>query len=116
MWVHRAHAAQRCKHASAATDHPPTTEWHKVQIANDSVLEQIYGPSKAVNSLHHQAIDQLAPTYRATAIADDGGVEGIEHTKLPLVAVQWHPEMMPTAATDPIFAWLIEAAASRASN
>ena len=40
----------------------------------------------------------------------DGSVEGIEHETLPIVAVQWHPEMLPTRASDPVFRWLISAA------
>ena len=32
------------------------------------------------------------------------------HHELPIVGVQWHPEMMTTRDVDPIFRWLIESA------
>ncbi|MGE5602192.1 MAG: gamma-glutamyl-gamma-aminobutyrate hydrolase family protein [Nitrososphaerales archaeon] len=47
------------------------------------------------NSFHHQAVKEVAPGFRATAWADDGIVEAIEHPEKPFaVAVQWHPEGM----------------------
>ena len=34
-------------------------------------------------------------------------VEGLEHDRLPIIAIQWHPEMLATRDTDPIFRWLV---------
>ena len=96
----------------AFIDEPGSVEQHVVTIDADSVLGQIYGCSRSVNSLHHQSVNRLGADLRVTAATDDDGVEGIEHVDRPIVAVQWHPEMLATAATDPIFTWLIEAAAS----
>lgn len=46
-----------------------------------------------VRSGHHQAVADVAPVLRATAVADDGVVEGTEHPeKTWVVGVQWHPE------------------------
>lgn len=46
-----------------------------------------------VNSLHHQAVNQLSPELVATSYADDGIVEGIEAPKSRFfMGVQWHPE------------------------
>jgi len=46
-----------------------------------------------VNSLHHQAVDRLAPALRATAHAPDGVVEAAETSdEWWVLAVQWHPE------------------------
>ena len=49
-----------------------------------------------VNSIHHQAVKDLAPGFRAVAWADDGVIEGIQHEddEWPLLAVQWHPEFL----------------------
>jgi putative glutamine amidotransferase len=94
----------------AGLDAPPTREHHDVLIEAGSRLAGIYGERRPVNSLHHQAVDRLGSDLRVTARADDGGIEGIEHIELPIVAVQWHPEMMTTASTDPIFAWLVDQA------
>ncbi len=46
-----------------------------------------------VNSLHHQAIDELAPGLRIAARAPDGIVEAVEVEGHPFaLGVQWHPE------------------------
>jgi putative glutamine amidotransferase len=43
-------------------------------------------------SFHHQIVDTIAPGCVAVAWAEDGLLEGIEHTDHWLVGVQWHPE------------------------
>jgi putative glutamine amidotransferase len=76
----------------------------------------MYGERLAVNSLHHQTIARVAAGITPTATADDGEIEGIEHVTLPVVAVQWHPEMMDGRNADPLFAWIVEAARARAAR
>jgi putative glutamine amidotransferase len=70
---------------------------HEVEIAADSRLAQILGVKRvATNSLHHQAVRELAPGLTATAHAPDGIVEALEIPgHLFGLAVQWHPEWMP---------------------
>lgn len=46
-----------------------------------------------VNSYHHQCIDTLAPTFKITHQSLDGIIEGIENIILPIIGVQWHPEL-----------------------
>lgn len=94
----------------SAFDMPAETELHEIRFEAGSILRELYGPTAWVNSLHHQAVDVAGTDLRVTAWADDGVAEGLEHTSLPIVCVQWHPEMMPTRDTDPIFSWLVEAA------
>ena len=94
----------------AATDGPPDATPHTVATVEGSQLRQMYGPEVAVNSLHHQAVDQLGEGYVATAHSPDGIIEGIEHTDLPILAVQWHPELMTGSLTDPCFRWLVDIA------
>lgn len=96
----------------AGFDSPPHTHLHDVAIQPDSLLGTMYGAERAVNSLHHQTVDDLGPGLRATATSPDGTIEGIEHESLPIVAVQWHPEMMATRSTDPIFTWLVDQASA----
>lgn len=97
----------------AAFDRSPDTHSHSVTLTEGSSLATLYGTSHLVNSLHHQTIADLGTNLTATAQADDGTIEGIEHDSLPIVAVQWHPEMLATRSTDPIFAWLVDAARSK---
>lgn len=92
----------------AATDGPPDATPHTVITTEGSQLRQMYGPEVAVNSLHHQAVDELGDGYVATAHSPDGIIEGIEHTELPILAVQWHPELMAEALVDPCFRWLVD--------
>ena len=70
----------------------------------------MYGSQHRVNSLHHQTIDRVAAGWIVTARSADGTIEAIEWPDHDIVAVQWHPELLPTAATDPLFAWLVERA------
>ena len=66
---------------------------HNIKIGRNSFLYRAYGKENAViNSYHCQAIDDLAPGFRVTAVADDGTIEAIE--KDNIVAFQWHPEVM----------------------
>jgi putative glutamine amidotransferase len=48
----------------------------------------------AVNSLHNQGIDRLAPSLIAEGIAPDGTIEAVRVAGSPgfAVGVQWHPE------------------------
>jgi hypothetical protein len=69
----------------------------------------------SVNSMHHQAIKDLADGLRPTAFAPDGIIEAVEGTNGQyLVAVQWHPEEL--ADTQPgmrrLFTSFVEAAAA----
>ncbi len=91
---------------------PPATLLHEVTIEPESVLGSLYGPQHKVNSLHHQTVDRVGAGFRITA-EHDGSVEGLEHESLSIVAVQWHPEMLTTRSTDPIFSWLVNAASAR---
>ena len=74
---------------------PREARTHSVDVAPGSRLAAALGAERLVtNSMHHQAVDALAPALRATAHAPDGVVEGAE-SRDPAwwaVAVQWHPE------------------------
>jgi putative glutamine amidotransferase len=50
-----------------------------------------------VNSYHHQAIDRVAPEFDVIARAEDGTIEAIIHQSLPIIGIQWHPEIIPDA-------------------
>lgn len=67
---------------------------HEVRILPDTPLWEIFRTeSMPVNSLHHQAIRELAPALRPMAVSEDGLVEAAYLPDRPYVwAVQWHPE------------------------
>ena len=68
---------------------------HQVAIADGSRLAAAFGvPDMAVNSMHHQAVREVAPALHVSARAPDGLIEAVESgTDHFLVGVQWHPEM-----------------------
>lgn len=81
----------------------PTELWfdrlmHPITLVADSPLIQaMRGLSDRieVNSLHHQAIKDLAPGLTITACADDGIIEGVAFPNRRFaLGVQWHPEAL----------------------
>jgi putative glutamine amidotransferase len=68
---------------------------HRVDFVDDGILHTITGKQSCmVNSLHSQAVDQLAPGLKTEALAEDGLVEAFSVADAPAFAfgVQWHPE------------------------
>jgi putative glutamine amidotransferase len=84
------------KHDYFPTPANPSRKYlaHDVTVKQGTRLGAIMASAVVpVNSMHHQAIKDLAPTLLATAFAPDGIIEGVEGTNGQyLVAVQWHPE------------------------
>lgn len=74
---------------------------HSVRIASDSRLFSILKSETVdVNSFHHQAVKDVAPSLRAVAWTDNGLVEAVENPAHPFfVGVQWHPELMYTSSS-----------------
>ncbi len=71
-----------------------TTRVHGLTVTAGSRLAAALGEtSLEVNSIHHQAIDRLAPGLRSSALAPDGVIEGVETTgDWWVLGAQWHPE------------------------
>lgn len=93
-------SADAVGHAVAVVDHP----------CSQALL---LGPTLGVNSFHHQAVRDLAPSLEAVAWSPDGLVEAVVRPASSFVAgVQWHPELM--YRRDPVhhqpFAALVAAA------
>lgn len=77
------------KHTQASPRQYPS---HHVTITTNSHLEQLLGQHVYVNSRHHQAVKQAAPSLKVVATALDGIVETVEGDNI--LAVQWHPKNM----------------------
>jgi putative glutamine amidotransferase len=88
---------------------------HPVELTSGGLLHRLLGRRVVpVNSLHHQAIDRLAPDLRVEAMAPDGVIEAVSAPRC--LAVQWHPEWYAT--TDPVSTAIFTSfgAAARASS
>ncbi len=85
------------QHPSAIEHHqrpPYDVPVHTVAPISSTPLAALMGDRAfAVNSYHHQAVKELAPTWSAMAVAPDGIIEAAYMPDERFVwAVQWHPE------------------------
>ena len=73
-----------------------TAPAHHVKIMPDTLLARITGTDTlAVNSMHHQAVKDIAPGLVVSGAAPDGIIEALEKPDYPwLLGVQWHPEYL----------------------
>ncbi|WP_027487873.1 gamma-glutamyl-gamma-aminobutyrate hydrolase family protein [Allorhizobium undicola] len=82
---------------------PETTDWDEafairqtVNIREGSCMARFLGSAGTiqVNSLHRQAISDIAPRLQVEALADDGTIEAVSviDAKGFAIGVQWHPE------------------------
>jgi putative glutamine amidotransferase len=94
-----------CRPAAGEHDwgsrHPRDHIAHLANIRPGTRLAGLTGTaSLPVNSMHHQALEDVAPGLTVSATAPDGIVEAVEMEGHPFcLAVQWHPEEL--AAHDP---------------
>lgn len=75
---------------------------HDVALVPGTALADVYGTDRrSVNTIHHQAVDAVAPGLIVSARADDGIIEAAESgaASWPFLGVQWHPEKL-TAPTE----------------
>ena len=88
---------------------------HAIELAADGQLRGVLGAERVeVNSLHHQAVREIAPSLKLEGWAPDGTVEALSWPDAPgfLLAVQWHPEYQATG--NPVSGKLFDAFAQAA--
>lgn len=76
---------------------------HGLEVEFGSLMERVYGDGEIrVNSMHHMAVDEIAPGFAATARCPDGIVEAIESRMEDWLAIgtQFHPEADSASALD----------------
>ncbi len=86
-------------------------ERHPIEIDPSSRLALAYGGAtrRVVNSIHHQAIENVADGFHPVAWAEDGLVEAIEpdDPATPILAVQWHPEKIVDEGDNVLFEYFV---------
>jgi putative glutamine amidotransferase len=76
---------------------------HALEVVPGTLMERVYGEGEIrVNSMHHMAIDEVAPGFMVSARCPDGVVEAIESTMPDWFAIgtQFHPESESASALD----------------
>lgn len=86
---------------------------HSSKVLKNTFFSEIYKCDEIMtNSMHHQAVKELAPGFVTGVVSDDGIIEAIyseEHNFV--VGVQWHPEFLwdQNGETEKLFEAFIEA-------
>lgn len=88
---------------------------HPVTTVGGTRLARLLGSGeRMVNSIHHQAVDAVAPGFRVSARAPDGVIEGMEYAgDWDALGIQWHPEKTGDPAEMVLFRALVAAARHR---
>jgi putative glutamine amidotransferase len=76
---------------------------HGLTVVPGTLMERVYGDGEIrVNSMHHMAVDEVAPGFAVTARCPDGVVEAIESQMDDWFAIgtQFHPEAESASALD----------------
>ncbi|PRP90112.1 Gamma-glutamyl-gamma-aminobutyrate hydrolase PuuD [Enhygromyxa salina] len=110
---------------------------HGVRLERDSWISAVFegeqftdpetgGPGLLTNTIHHQALKQVADTLEVSARAPDGIVEAVEDIRGDrwVAGVQWHPEWLDGSEVggphrspgNPVFERFIDACRERASG
>lgn len=88
--------AQKPSQVSHSMPAPYLGVYHDCLLEADSPLYKKLGAARiGVNSIHHQAVKDIAPVFRLMARAEDGVVEAIWDPNAKFLwGVQWHPEKL----------------------
>lgn len=76
---------------------------HAMVVERGSLMERVYGENDIrINSMHHQAVDDVAPGFIVTGRCPDGVVEAIESLNRDwfAIGVQFHPESQSATILD----------------
>ncbi|MHB1088753.1 MAG: gamma-glutamyl-gamma-aminobutyrate hydrolase family protein [Acidimicrobiales bacterium] len=84
---------------------------HKVRVLDQTIASTLFPEVLGVNSLHHQTVDRVGEGLIVSVVAPDGVVEGLESADGSILALQWHPELLP--APDRSFEWVVREASAR---
>ena len=87
-------ASQMPETINHAMEPPFEVPCHRIELVEGTPIHQLLDERVLpVNSIHHQAIKDVAPCFSVMAHSLDGVIEGIWMPDKPFVwGVQWHPE------------------------
>lgn len=97
------HIPEDMPHAIPHKDLQDSGHRHGLEVTSGSLMERVYGDGEIrVNSMHHMAVDELAPGFAVTARCPDGVAEAIESQMDDWFALgtQFHPEASSASALD----------------
>jgi len=85
------------------SDSLDTAHRHGLEVVPGTLMERVFGDGEIrVNSMHHMAIDELAPGLMVSARSPDGVIEAIESKRDDwwVLGTQFHPEADSASALD----------------
>jgi len=97
------HIPEDLPHAIPHRDSMDLNHRHALVVTAGSLMEKVYGENEIrVNSMHHMAVDDVAPGFLLTARCPDGVAEAIESIQDDWFAIgtQFHPESASATAMD----------------
>lgn len=97
------HLPEDCPMALPHKDPLDPAHRHTLELVPGTIMERVYGDGELrVNSMHHMAIDELAPCFSVSARCPDGVIEAIESNTPDWFAMgtQFHPEADTASALD----------------
>jgi putative glutamine amidotransferase len=74
-----------------------------LEVTPGTLMERVFGDGEIrVNSMHHMAVDEVAPGFIVSARCPDGVIEAIESVMPDWFAIgtQFHPEADSATALD----------------
>ena len=80
-----------------------TAHRHGLEVVPGTLMERVFGDGEIrVNSMHHMAIDELAPGLQVSARSPDGVIEAFESQMDDwwILGTQFHPEADSASALD----------------
>ncbi len=86
--------------------HPHDGIYHEVTKVTNFGLASLLPDKFITNTYHHQAIKEVPEDF-VVLFKNHDIIEAIEHTKLPIIGIQWHPERMDTNESTIIFNYFL---------